>query len=153
MRSVRCERSTLRALDFAIEMRSTRSVGAELDTILSQSILELSPDELPASVTLDALKGKGKLLEQMMLDKMRGVDGVARGVERQNTHARAIINGGELIEMLAHLAGVNLHSIPWNRAGVALGLARAVGGTQHRDAVMMQHLPDRACGEAQLVQA
>lgn len=58
-------------------MRRTRPVGAELDAVLSQSILELSPDELTASAALDALDGKRKLAQERLLDEVRRVEGTA----------------------------------------------------------------------------
>ena len=87
--------------------------------VIAQSILKLFSHELTASVTLDALNGKGELRQEVVLHEVSGVDGAARGVESENPHPSAIINGGELVKAFAYFAGVDLDAISGNRTGVA----------------------------------
>lgn len=145
--------SALRAFDLTVEVRRSRTVRPELDTLLAQGVLKRGSDELTAPVALDALYGKGKLLDQMLTHKVGGVGGGSARIERQNTHPSAVINSGELIQVLADLTGVYLDTVAWNGTRVALGGTRVSRRTQNRDAMPMQHLPDRARGKAQLMQA
>jgi len=115
MRSVRCG-CPLGRLDLAVEVRRCGAVGAELDALVAQSILELEAHELTSAVALDALERKRELLDQSLLKKMHGVGSRAGRVEPPHSQPGAVVDGGELVQPLADLAGVHLDSIPWHGA-------------------------------------
>ncbi len=93
--------------------------------MLTQGILELDADEFATPVGLDALDGKGKLAQHSRLEEVDGIGSGASRVKAQDTHPGAIINGGELVEVASHLAGVYLHAVARNWTGVAFGLPGA----------------------------
>jgi hypothetical protein len=77
-------------------------LGPELDVLLAQIVLDLVGEELPAAVGLHALHREGHLLEHV-LEEVAGVGGGPARVEAQDLPARAVVDGGVLVEAGADL--------------------------------------------------
>src|ERR1044072_8033618 len=134
-------------------MRRVRADGAELDGPIHHRSLEGSAEELSAPVSLDALDGKRELFEYMLSEEAHSVLRCAPRVERDDTHPRAIIDGGELEEPRRDFHRVHLHAFAGHIAAVRLWLSGGAPAPQTIHAVTVEHLPDRGSRELERMQA
>jgi len=103
----------LSSLDLAIERRRTRFSWTKLDVQFHQPLLYGMSHKLFSSVCLQTLDGEGKGLNHLLQEGESAVCPLV-GVEVNNFHSRAVVNGSVLIQRGSNLAHVHLHSLPWH---------------------------------------
>ncbi len=112
----------LRALHLPVEVRRTSAVGPQLDPVLAQHVEELVAYELAPTVALDALDGEREARQDARLEEVSRRGSRLVGVEREDPHPRAVVDGRELDEALGHLHRVDLDAVAGIGAAVALRL-------------------------------
>src|SRR4028119_1534390 len=87
------ESDALGPLDLTVQVRGTGPVGPELDAPVTQPVLDLVGVELPTSIGLDALHGKGHVSAHPLKEVERA-GGVSVRVDAQHLPAGAGAGGG-----------------------------------------------------------
>ncbi len=111
-----------------------------------------SAKKIGPPVRLESLDRERHLLQHLVEKRQRCV-GRSAWCQTGHKEAAAVVDGRKLIEAWPDLACVHLHSIAGNRTVVTFRLPTApLAGWQDVEPVPREHLVDRGCRKADLVQ-
>src|SRR5215218_8129734 len=114
------ERGALDPLDLAVQVRRAGTVRAELDPAVPEPVLDLVGEELLAAVGLHPLH-RERHLGGHAVEERQGVASRPAREDAEDLEARAVVDGGVLVEAGADLAGVHPHTVARDGSAVVPG--------------------------------